>query len=220
LASDPDETRWNVIRGAAAGHPADRAEFARRYESIIRAYFGARWTSAKMLGEIDDATQEVFLVCFREGGALIRAHPRRAGGFRAFLYGIVRNVARRIETKTPDPVTVDLEAIPDSDDPFELDFDRAWARSLVNIALELQLLRVDGAASERRVDILTLRFNDGLRIREIADRWDIDAATLHHEYSTARAEFLSALRSVVREHYSSVNRTVDERCQDLLLLFF
>ena len=218
--SDPDETRWIVIRGAAAGRPADREEFARRYESIIRAYFNARWLSPKMRREIDDATQEVFLVCFREGGALVKVDPRRAGGFRAFLYGIVRNVARRIEGQTRAPVTVDLEAIPDSDDPFELDFDRAWARSLVNIALDLQGGRAQDKAAQRRVDILRLRFNDGLQIRDIAERWGTDAANLHHEYARSREEFTSALRSVVKEHYTSASRTVGERCQDLLLLFF
>jgi DNA-directed RNA polymerase specialized sigma24 family protein len=218
--SDPDETRWNVIRGAAAGRPADREEFANRYESIIRTYFAARWRSASMIREVDDATQEVFLVCFREGGALIKADPRRTGGFRAFLYGIVRNVARRIEGQVRTPVTVDMEAIPDSDDPFEFDFDRAWARSLVNIALELQLARAQDAKAERRVEILKLRFSDGQLIRDLAEKWSTAAVDLHHEYAKAREEFTSALRTVVREHYTSANRTVDDRCQDLLLLFF
>lgn len=217
--SDPDETRWNVIRGAAAGHPADREEFARRYESIIRVYFAARWRQSPMKREIDDATQEVFLVCFREGGALVRADPRRSGGFRAFLYGIVRNVARRIERQSQTPVSVEFDEIPTPGDPFELDFDRAWARSLVNIALELQSSRAQDDSALRRVDLLRLRFNEEMPIREIAERWNHDPADLHREYGKSRQEFSSALKSVVREHYTSVDRSVDDRCQDLLLLF-
>ena len=38
-----DVTCWTVIRGAAAGRAEDCAEFAQRYEGVIRAYLAARW---------------------------------------------------------------------------------------------------------------------------------------------------------------------------------
>ena len=59
-----DSTRWTIIRGAAEGKPLDRAEFARRYAAIVRAYLGARWRHSPLLREIDDAAQEVFVTCF------------------------------------------------------------------------------------------------------------------------------------------------------------
>ena len=52
-----------------------------------------------MTAELDDVVQEVFLACFKEDGPLSRADPERPGGFRAYLYGVVRNVARGVEKK-------------------------------------------------------------------------------------------------------------------------
>lgn len=43
-----DSTRWTLIRDAAEGVPAARDEFARRYESVIRAYLGARWRGSPL----------------------------------------------------------------------------------------------------------------------------------------------------------------------------
>ena len=90
---------WTVIEGAAAGRKEDRDEFARRYVPAVRAYLAARWQASPFAQELDDATQEVFLECFRQSGVLERADRSRPGGFRAFLYGVVRNVALRIGTR-------------------------------------------------------------------------------------------------------------------------
>ena len=46
-----------------------------------------------MAAELEDVVQEVFVTCFKEDGPLSRADPERPGGFRAYLYGVVRNVA-------------------------------------------------------------------------------------------------------------------------------
>ena len=92
-----DSTRWTIIRGAAEGKPLDRAEFARRYATVIRSYLGARWRGGPLLPEVDDAAQEVFVACFKEDGPLARADPERS--FRAYLFGLVRNVARGVEKK-------------------------------------------------------------------------------------------------------------------------
>jgi hypothetical protein len=66
----PDSTCWTVIRAAAAGSPADREELARRYLDVVRAYLATRWRRSPVLGELGDAVQEVFVECFRRGGAL------------------------------------------------------------------------------------------------------------------------------------------------------
>src|SRR4051812_16682848 len=93
-----DVTCWTVIRGAARGEPRDRDDFARRYEPVVRVYLAARWRSSERIRTLDDAVQEVFVECFRGGGALDRLDPDRPGGFRAFLYGVVRIVALRAES--------------------------------------------------------------------------------------------------------------------------
>src|SRR5262245_2684451 len=109
-----ESTCWTVIQAAATGSPADRAEFARRYDPVLRSYLGARWRSSPCLRELDDAVQEVFVECFKQGGTLDRVKPGRPGGFRAFLYGVIRNVARRFETararnREPPPGAMDLD---------------------------------------------------------------------------------------------------------------
>ena len=84
------ETCWTLIHAAALGRPVEREEFTRRYLTTVRAYLTARWQGTWLEGEIDDVVQEVFMACFRKGGALERVDTDRPGGFSAFLYGIVR----------------------------------------------------------------------------------------------------------------------------------
>src|SRR5713101_8976349 len=92
-----ESTCWTMIRGAAAGDPRQRACFATRYIPTVRAYLAARWRCTPHHREIDDAIQEVFLECYRKGGVLERVEPDCGGGFRPFLFGVVRNVALRFE---------------------------------------------------------------------------------------------------------------------------
>src|SRR6266851_2004218 len=94
----PGSTCWTMIHGAAAGNAADRDQFARQYAPVVRAYLAARWRNSPRQDDIDDGVQDVFVECFRQSGILDHVDAARPGGFRAFLYGAVRNVALRIET--------------------------------------------------------------------------------------------------------------------------
>src|SRR5262245_24445913 len=94
-----DTTCWTLIEAARGGRREDREEFARRYQGPVEAYLRARWAGTRFLQEVDDAVQEFFLECFREGGFLDRVEKGGPGGFRAFLYGVVRNVAFRYEKR-------------------------------------------------------------------------------------------------------------------------
>ena len=204
-----DSTCWTLLRDAAAGGEASRAEFAARYVPVVRAYLAARWRGSNLLQELDDTVQEVFIECLRDGGLLDRARADRPGGFRAFLYGAVRNVALRIEVQrgaAARPRALrqsDLQGIPDSEEALSRVYDRAWAKAVVREAAERQsvLAAQRGEAALRRVELLRLRFHEGMPIREIARLWGLDAATLHHEYARAREEFRSALRDVIAFHH-------------------
>jgi RNA polymerase sigma-70 factor (ECF subfamily) len=218
-----DATCWTVIRGAAAGRQRDREEFARRYERVIRAYLGARWRGSPLTTEIDDAAQEVFLDCFREGGALTRANPDWPNGFRAFLYGVVKNVARRVEHDRAHhgaPLESGLDP-PARDKTLSTAFDRAWAKALLQQAAKLQAARAREAGDEavRRVELLRLRFQDDLPIREIAGRWQADPSHVHHEYARARKEFREALHAVVEEHHAGTHGEIDRECARLIAHF-
>src|SRR6516162_6172140 len=94
-----ESTCWTLLRGAGAGGEAPRAEFAARYAPVVRAYLTARWRGSTLIRELDDTLQDVFIECLRAGGLLDRVRADQPGGFRAFLYGAVRNVALRAEAR-------------------------------------------------------------------------------------------------------------------------
>jgi RNA polymerase sigma-70 factor (ECF subfamily) len=225
--ADPQSTRWTLVRGAAEGEAAAREEFARLYEPAVRAYYGARWRHSAMSSDLEDAVQEVFLACFREGGVLARAEVDRPGGFRPYLYGVARNVALRLERQhtrrrartgdgAPDP-----DRLPADEERLSQAFDRAWAMSLIREAADHQVLVAaeGGEGAERRVELLRLRFHEGLPIREIARRWGEDANRLHYEYAKARREFRAALTEVVAAHQGGTSAEVERECSRLLDFF-
>jgi RNA polymerase sigma-70 factor (ECF subfamily) len=206
-----------VIRAAAEGSPADREELARRYLGVVRAYLAARWRGSALRRDLDDATQEVFVECFREGGAVQAAGAGRVPSFRAFLYGVVRNVARRFESWPARPAGSLPDVAADEDSQSHL-FERTWAQALMAEAAQLQRTRAAerGAEAERRVELLRVRFEEGLPIRAIADRWGVDAARLHHAYALARQEFRAALLEVVAFHQPGSSAEVELEASGLL----
>src|SRR6516165_1713777 len=141
LASDDyahlQSTCWTIIRAAAAGSPSDREELARRYLGVVRAYLAARWRGAALLPECDDAVQEVFVECFRQGGALEAAGDGRVPSFRAFLYGVVRNVARRFESQPRRPAGT-LPEIAANETSLSRLFERSCDREIMTEAAQLQ----------------------------------------------------------------------------------
>jgi RNA polymerase sigma factor (sigma-70 family) len=203
-ASVSDSTVWTMVLGAAEGQPSAREEFARRYSQATRAYLCARWGSSPLHSELDDATQEVFVECFKKNGALARVDPERPGGFRSFLYGIIRNVARRFEERWTKkrPESIGELPLESAEEPASRAFDRAWARGIMKQATELQgeRARAGGSKLQRRVELLQLRFTEGMPIREIAALWTMEPTQVQYEYKCARDEFQAALADVVREH--------------------
>jgi RNA polymerase sigma-70 factor (ECF subfamily) len=219
-------TRWTIIRDAALGDRAARTEFARRYEPVIRAYVEARWRGCALASHADDAVQDVFLECLRPDGALVRVDPAASGGFRAYLFGVTRNVARQIERTRRTERDRQGSSPPDVDDVEGRErsaseiFERAWAESLMGEAAAVHRERAAAGGSEalRRVDLLRLRFEEGLPVREIARRWDAEASVVHHEYAKAREEFRTALADVVRDHEGGTDAEVRAECARLLSL--
>ena len=214
-------TCWSVIRGASEGRASAREAFARRYEGVVRAYLEARWGRGPLRSEVSDGVQDVFVECFKPRGALERADPRR-GAFRNYMHGVARTVALRREgvyARLSGASQILPE--PPADEPdLEAVFDRAWARALLRQAARLQRERAQGEdRAERRVDLLRLRFRGDLPIREIAARWRVDPAWLHHEYATARREFEAALYEVVSFHRpDDTPGVIREECRRLILL--
>ncbi len=218
-----DSTRWTVIQRAAAGSAEHRDEFARRYSPVIHAYLQARWRGTPLSGEVEDAAQQVFVDCFKENGALGRVDPEHGSGFRAFLYGVVRNVARGMERSRarrkehqPDS-NFDLDAQASKEESLAGIFDRAWASTILRDAARLQLerARAKGPEAVRRHRLLGLRFAESLRVRDIAARWDVDVQVLYREMPKARSEFRAALMEVVRELHGGRPEAVERECERL-----
>jgi RNA polymerase sigma-70 factor (ECF subfamily) len=222
----PASTVWTVIRHAAEGVASARASFAETYLPVVRAYLAARWRGTSLIDEVDDATQEVFVDFFKEGGALTRLRADEPGGFRAFLFGVVRNAALHAETRRRrrggrvEGGSPEVERIAGDEESASHAFDRAWAVAMVHQARRLQGERASSAGEEavRRTEILRLRFQEGLPIRDIATAWGVDAAAVHYQYARARKEFAAALREVVAEHHPGTDAEIDERCESLLAL--
>ena len=199
-----------------------------RYDPVIRAYLVARWNNSPLAQEIGDACQEFFVECFREGGPLDRAEPGHDGGFRAFLYGIVRNIALRWEQRVarnrarPLANDVDFSAIQSDETSLSQVFDRAWTAAVLREAAERQAENAEqsGPDAVRRVELLRLRFREGLPIRQIAELWQTDAAHLHREYAKARQEFKQSLGEVVAFHHPDATPgEVQLQCSELLTMY-
>lgn len=215
----PDLTCWTLIRDAAGGDADARQRFARVYRPVAVAALRGRWKGSPRLAWVDDAAQDVFVECFKAGGALDSADAER-GGFRAFFLAVVRNVARRHEEKHRPAVPLP-EDHANGDTSLSVAFDKAWARALLKEAARVQAESAKGAGERatKRVELLRLRFQEGLPIRAIAEQWDEDAAKLHHEYATAREEFRAALRTVVAFHHpGAAGDALDAACRELLTL--
>jgi DNA-directed RNA polymerase specialized sigma24 family protein len=212
-----DSTCWTVIRAAAAGSPTDREELARRYLGVVRAYLAARWRRSALRDNLDDATQEVFVECFRQGGALEAAGAGRVPSFRAFLYGVVRNVARRFESR-PARAAGALPDIAADEGSQSRVFERTWAQAIMAEAAERQKSRAadQGDEAQRRVELLRLRFEEGLPIRAIADLWGVDPVWRHHVYAVARQEFRAALLEVVAFHQPGSPAELEQEAASLL----
>jgi RNA polymerase sigma-70 factor (ECF subfamily) len=196
-----------MIERAAAGDREARSRFGHTYLPVVRSFLEARWRATPLAAEVDDAVQEVFVECLRQNGVLSRADAER-GDLRGLLFGVARNVAARLEERARKRLRQDrdagsaLDAIPAREPSLSMVFDREWARTLMRLAGErMRALAENASAGARlRIELLRLRFTEGLPIREIATQWEVDPDAVHRAYAKAREEFRKCLRRIVAEH--------------------
>lgn len=225
MSWNSDTTCWDLIRAAASGDVAERERFVIWYQSPIRAYLIARWRGSRYMDFLDDAVQEVFAECFRSEGPLQRIDPEQ-GGFRAYLYGLVRNVARQCERKffNTRELTVEgdmmLAELAQDEAVLSGIFDRAWAQAVMKQAADVQRqhAQVAGVDALKRIELLQLRFYEGMPIRDIAARWGMDPAKVHREYAKARSEFRSALFEVIAAQQPGSAKELQQRAMELISL--
>jgi RNA polymerase sigma-70 factor (ECF subfamily) len=197
-----DSTCWTLVRSAAAGDPESQAAYCRLYGPVIRAYLAARWRRPMDHEEVADGVQEVFLQCFKSGGALGRVEDDRPGGFRAFLYGITRNVAGTIEAararRRREQGGDALDGVSSDESTVSQVFDRAFAQALTREARRLLAERArPGSPAEVRLRALELMYQKGLPSREIAKELGLDVTAVYPLLTRARKEFRAALLEVI-----------------------
>jgi RNA polymerase sigma-70 factor (ECF subfamily) len=149
----------------------------------------------------------------------------RNGGFRPFFFSIILHVALRFERRKARslarraPDALELDECQARDAALSGVFDRAWAKALMKQAAKLQARQAKqkGEAAEKRVELLRVRFEEGLPIREIAVRWKVDPAYLHHALAKARREFKAALLEVIKFHHPD-SRDPEGECARLFEL--
>jgi RNA polymerase sigma factor (sigma-70 family) len=222
-----EATCWTLIEGAAAGDSAARVEFTQRYLPVVRAYLHARWKDRLPGDEREDAVQEVFLECLRADGVLERAGAGDRQGFRAYLFGVARNVALRVESArarmrdAPGASSFQPDQIPLAEDSLSRVFDRAWAASILSEAVQKQTLlaRDAGPDAAKRVELLRLVFQEGRALADVAREWNVEARSIYQEYERAQSEFLRALKQVVAFHHPGAPENVARECRELLALF-
>jgi RNA polymerase sigma factor (sigma-70 family) len=214
-----------MIRGAAAGLAGDRDEFARSYRPLVAGFLARRWHRAPDDDRVEDATQEVLVECFKAGGVLEQIADRAPPTFRAFLFGVVRNVARRRERELQRELAshgdLDLDDSPANDTSMARAFDRAWAEAIVREATARFRRGAEraGADALRRVDLLWLRFGCNRPIRDIATEWDMDPALVHRQYSRARRDFRRALVQAIAFHHPGDPGKARRELRELLSTF-
>jgi len=225
MQPDPNETCWTVLRAAADGDTSARSAFARSYGTPIKAYLRHRWAGNVLLDDVDDAAQESFVEAFKPGGVIERADQEQ-GDFRALLYGVVRNVARRFEERQSKASqrkggeSIHLDDLPHDALALSKAFDRAWARSLMREALKQHEEAAQGdPVADRRFRVMSMRHDDGMPIREIASALgESDHAVIHNDYRQSRRAFTAHLRQVVARHTGAKGADVDVECERLFEL--
>lgn len=217
-----DSTSWTLIHSAAVGDRSAREEFVKRYLPLVRNYLRARWRESDLYCEVDDTTQEVLLQCLRPGGGLSSIDRLRNRDFRAYLYGIIRNVARMTERKElrTREVGSGLEADPAPDDSgLSRVFDREWSRAMICEAVELQRTRLEGSPpGQHRLELLRLRYEDEISIQKIADRLGQPAHAVQRELVRAHDEFRSTLVEVLEQHRGAPILEVEKELRALFQL--
>ena len=168
----------------------------------------------------------MFVECLRQNGLLQRVDSHAPGGFRPFLFGATRNVARRFEerlsrNKEQQQASGILANVEADDASLSVAFDRAYARTVLRQAFDLYEIRAiaDSGNMKQRTELLRRRFQDDVPIREIAKEWNVDAKTLHRSLDRAKQEFRASLLEIVaREAPTATSAELNQSCAEILSL--
>lgn len=198
-------TRWSLI-ARLPGQPQQAAALLALYADAVGGYL-----AAKLAGErrerVEDVVQEVLLDLLAKPELLARAAPGPGSRFRHYLmslaWGAARNALRRARRRD----LPSLDAADDGEEPMverlsgdlaaadqQAAMDRAWARSLVQQALEeLRRWSADGSLEPEAYAVLHANLVAGEPLRAVAARLGLSLATCSRRLARARGLLQQAL---------------------------
>lgn len=182
----PDTHRIAVPQASCKLTESVAAPQALSFESLYREHFAFVWRSLRGLGvlpsSLDDATQDVFVVVYRQlDGFEFRASPRT--WIFSIAYHVASNYRRREQRKGGllplDPATAGTNVDPEG----ELGRARAW--DFVQRFLD--------SLDEAKRAVFVLTQLEGLKATDVADALDTPVNTVYTRLHHARHAFREAL---------------------------
>jgi RNA polymerase sigma factor (sigma-70 family) len=221
-------TKWELLAGASPrGEQSTAAlnEFANRYYAAVRAFIAA---VARNPVDADDLTQRFFETVVLSGRLLTRA-DRQKGSFRPYLKQAIRNFLvdeyrREARSVTPDirPDGVDggWNAIaPESTPGPDQELLRAWARSLVAIAVtQLETICAENG-QEQHFQLFVHRYladpDNPPAWRNVGAAFGLDEKIARSRADTAVRHFRVLLRNLIASDMGS-EKGIDEELQAVI----
>lgn len=202
-ATPSDDLRsWQEALAAARGDAAARAVFWLHHVRRIHAWLWLRWRHGTLRSSIDDATQEVYLECFRPGGAFAHFDPARAHhGVLPFLHAVVRNVAQRFERsrrrERAHQIDYAVEHTTFADAPLTTSGDATIDRERLAAALDhLDDGDPEPGGPHSLRTFVRLHFEEGRPVREIARAWQAPPTLVHELRRRACRRLRACLRRI------------------------
>ena len=226
------QTSWELLTQAAAGDeqaaPALN-EFSERYYAAVRAYIAA---IVRDPAEYEDTTQRFFLTVVLSRGLLAHADSKR-GRFRTYLKQAIRHFlvdelrkrgrkkARGAEPDLrPDALPGGWDRLLDGASPApDLAFQRAWTKSLVNIALVRvnRICEEKGQNSHFRLFIGRFLSTPEKGWQELGAAFGLDEKTARSRAGTVVRHFRRILRELLAAELES-EADVDDEIRALIAL--
>ena len=159
------------------------------WEQIYAAHFDFVWRSLRRLGvaepNVDDATQDVFLIVFRRLGEF-----EERSSIKTWLFGIAYHVARRSRQRFARACTAPPELLQDTVGPAAPDPQSAALRSE---AKRIVYRILDSMPADKR-DVFVMAELEQMSAPEIAEIIDISVNTVYSRLRSARRDFEAAAR--------------------------
>jgi RNA polymerase sigma factor (sigma-70 family) len=222
-------TSWDLLAEASAhGDQSTTAlnEFAERYYTAVRAFIAA--ITGDHHRDSEDLTQRFFEMVVLSGHLLRRADPQK-GRFRPYLKQAIRNFLvdeHRRDTRSVNPDvrpdaleggwdTIAIESSPGPD----TELLRAWARSLVAIAVERLETVCEEKGQRQHFALFVHRYlqdpDHPPPWREVGKAFELDEKTARSRSETAARHFRVILRNLIASDVGS-GEDIDKELQAVI----